>query len=75
MKKSVSDISSEIKKTVREEHPKALQHMQLILIIKAQNLSDSDAKEALKVTENEMCPIWAMIKGNAAVNIEIENCT
>ncbi len=72
MKKQVNGISVEMKGTVREEHPKALQHILLALKIKAKDLLEAEAREALQIAEDKMCPVWSMIKGNVEVDIEIE---
>ena len=72
MKKSVRGISAEVNGTVREEHPKALSHIILRLRISAKDLTEIEAREALKVVEETICPVWAMIKGNVDVDVEIE---
>ena len=74
MKKSVSGISAVAKGTVREEHPKAFQHILLLLKISATDLTEQEVRQALKAAEETMCPVWAMIKGNVAVDIDIEIC-
>ena len=72
MQKTVSGVSAEVDGTVREEHPKALDHIQLRLKIQAKDLTDAEVKEALKIAEDTMCPVWAMLKGNVAINTETE---
>ena len=72
MKKAVTGISVEVKGTVREEHPKALAHILLFMKIKAKDLTEADVHEALMVAENSICPVWATIKGNVAVDVETE---
>jgi len=74
MKKTVSSISAEVNGIVRDEHPKALEHIRLTLKISAADLSDSEVKEALQVAENEICPVWAMLKGNVAVEVVTVLC-
>ncbi len=72
MKKKVDGVVVEVRGTVREEHPKALQHIQLNMKLKAKELSKVEALEALKVAEDEICPVWSMIKGNVDVDVVIE---
>ena len=72
MKKSVSGVSVEVNGTVREEHPKALKHILLRLTFKAEDLTETELREALKEAEDTMCPIWAMIKGNVIVDVEMK---
>ena len=71
MKKSVGGISAEATGTVREEHPKAFQHILLSLTISAADLTEAEVRQMLKVAEDTMCPVWAMIKGNVAVDVEV----
>ena len=71
-KKVVSDISAEVEGTVREVHPKALEHILLRLKIKAKDLTETEVRETLIVLEEKLCPVWAMIKGNVTVSVEVE---
>jgi len=71
-KKVVDGISTEVEGTVREVHPKALEHILLRLNIKAKDLTEAEVQEMLLVLEDELCPVWAMIKGNVAVSVEVE---
>ena len=71
-KKVVSDISAEVEGTVREVHPKALEHILLRLKIKAKDLTETEVRETLIVLEEKLCPVWAMMKGNVSVSVEVE---
>jgi putative redox protein len=72
MKKSIDGISGEVDGIVREEHPKALERISLRLHIRAKDLTETEVREALKNAEDSVCPVWAMIKGNVALDIETE---
>ncbi|MDR0286764.1 MAG: OsmC family protein [Clostridiales bacterium] len=72
MKKAVSGITAYVDGTVREEHPKSLSYILLRLKINAEDLTEAEAREALKVAENGVCPVWAMVKGNVTVDVEVE---
>lgn len=69
MKKVVSGITVTAKGIVKEEHPKALSHIQLELAIKSHDATDAEVKQALTVSEEKLCPVWAMIKGNVEVDV------
>jgi len=71
-KKVVNDISAEVEGTVREVHPKALEHILLRLKIKAKDLTETEVRETLIVLEEKLCPVWAMMKGNVSVSVEVE---
>lgn len=72
LKKKVDGVAVEVEGTVRDEHPKALQHILLNLNFKSKELSKAEALEVLKVAEEKMCPVWSMIKGNVDVDVNIE---
>jgi putative redox protein len=72
MKKNVSGLSAKVYGTVREEHPKALQHILLSLKIKSSDVTEEEVQTALKIAEDKMCPVWAMIKGNVTVEVKFE---
>lgn len=72
MKKKVDGVVVKVEGTVREEHPRALQHILLNLTFKSKELSESEVLEVLKVAKDKMCPVWSMIKGNVDVDVKIE---
>ena len=69
MKKNVSGITAIAKGAVKEEHPKALSHIQLALTIQSDDITEADVKQALAVSEEKLCPVWAMIKGNVTIDV------
>lgn len=68
--KTVSSIKVNTKGILREEHPKALSHIQLELTIASEDLHESDIEQALAVSQEKLCPVWAMIKGNVEINVK-----
>ena len=72
MKKNVASLSAEVNGTLRDEHPKALKDITLLLKIKAEDLTEAEVQAALKIAEDTMCPVWAMIKGNVRVEVKAE---
>jgi putative redox protein len=74
MKKFISGLSVEVNGIVRKEHPKALQNISLFLRIKAKDLKEDELQEVLKIAENEICPVWSMIKGNVTIDVKTEIC-
>lgn len=72
MNKKVDGVEVKLQGTIRDEHPKALQHILANLTFKSKELSKEEVKEVLKVAEDKMCPVWSMIKGNVDVIVEIE---
>lgn len=69
MKRTVPEITACTKGTVKEEHPKAISHIQLELAITSADATEEDVKRALAASEEKLCPVWAMIKGNVEVDV------
>lgn len=72
MEKTVEGLSIEMDGRVREEHPKALTHIVMVLKFKAKDLSEAEVLKAVKVSEEKICPVWSMLKGSVAVDIKTE---
>lgn len=72
MQKVVNSITVNVEGFVRDNHPKALERMEVALNIKAENLAEQEVRQALKALEDTICPVWAMIKGNVAIDITVK---
>lgn len=72
MRKKVEGVVVEAEGTVREEHPRALEHILLTLTLKSKEVSEAEALRALKAAEESICPVWSMIKGNVDVDVKIK---
>ena len=72
MQKTVEGITTHVLGEVRDNHPKALARMNVTLEIKAKDLSEPEVRQALKVAEDTVCPVWAMLKGNVEIDISIK---
>ena len=70
MQKKVAGIDVEMDGLIREEHPKSLKNMKVMLSIKSTDVNETEINDSLKVAEEMLCPVWAMIKGNVDVDIE-----
>lgn len=71
MKKTVGGVSVQVTGTVREEHPKALQHMRVALHFTAQDLTEAEVRGAIQASEEGLCPVWAMLKGNVDIDVDV----
>lgn len=72
MQKVVNGITVNVEGFVRDNHPKALERMEVALNIKAENLAEQEVRQALKALEDTICPVWAMIKGNVVIDITVK---
>jgi putative redox protein len=69
MHKNVATLKTNTKGVVRDEHPRALTHIQVEMIFESQDVEEADIKAALAVSEEKLCPVWAMLKGNVEISV------
>lgn len=51
----------------RDEHPTSFQRISLEFILTAEDLEDSDVQKAIKLSEDSVCPVWAMLKNSVEI--------
>lgn len=69
LKKTITSIDVKANGTVREEHPRALSHIQLELTLVSPDAVEEDVKKAIASAEEALCPVWAMLKGNVEISV------
>lgn len=52
----------------REEHPTCFERIAVELVLHSPDATESDVQRAMKLTEDSLCPVWAMIKNNVEVD-------
>lgn len=72
IRKVINTLSVNIDSNVKDHHPKALENMRVVMHFSAKDRTESEVRQALKVAEEGMCPVWAMLKGNVAINVAVE---
>lgn len=65
--KTVSTIKVNVKGTRREQHPTSFQSILLEFIITSADVNNEDVQKAIRLAEESVCPVWAMVKGNAEI--------
>lgn len=70
MGKTVSAIEVNAKGTRREQHPTSFQKIHLEFTVTSADARDADVQKSLKLAEESVCPVWAMVKGNAEITTE-----
>lgn len=70
MGKTVTGIKVDVKGTRREQHPTSFQTISLEFIITSADARDADVQKSVKLAEESVCPVWAMVKGNAEITTE-----
>jgi putative redox protein len=68
--KTVSGIKVNTKGIRREQHPTSFQKIFLEFIVHSNDVKDADMQKAIKLAEESVCPVWAMVKGNAQIITE-----
>jgi putative redox protein len=70
MGKTVSGIKVNAKGIRREQHPTSFQKIFLEFVINSGDVKDADMQKAIKLAEESVCPVWAMVKGNVRIITE-----
>jgi putative redox protein len=72
MGKTVSGIQVDVQGTRREQHPTSFQRIHLSFTVTSADTKDADVQKSLKLAEESICPVWAMVKGNAEITSEFK---
>ena len=70
--KTVQGLKIESKGYRKEEHPTSFKTVEIKIFIKSSNVESIDVDKAIKVSEDMLCPVWNMIKGNVEMNVSYE---
>jgi putative redox protein len=72
MGKTISGIKVNTKGIRREQHPTSFQKIFLEFVVTSGDVKDADIQKAIKLAEESVCPVWAMVKGNAEIVTEFK---
>ncbi len=70
MGKTVAGIRVNAKGARRDQHPTSFQTIFLEFIVNSGDAKGDDVQKAIKLAEESLCPVWAMVKGNAEIMTE-----
>jgi len=70
MGRTVTGIKVNAKGTRRDQHPTSFQKIVLQFTVNSGDVKDVDMQKAIKLAEESVCPVWAMVKGNVKVKTE-----
>jgi len=70
MGKTVTGIKVNAKGVRREQHPTSFTTIHLEFIVTAVDVTDGDMQKSIKLAEESVCPVWAMVQGNAEITTE-----
>ena len=72
LRKTVRSMSIEVSGAQREERPQKIERMYVTLTIDADDLSEDEVRKMLTVAEEQICPVWAMLRGNVEVETVVK---
>ncbi len=67
MKKSVSSFEVRAQGVRRGQHPTAFEKIFLHFTLNSADAQDRDMMDAIRLSEESYCPVWAMLKNNVEV--------
>lgn len=67
MNRTITGFEIRSKGTRREEHPTGFSSICLEISIKTPDATEDEVKKVINLAEDKYCPVWAMLKGNTAV--------
>jgi putative redox protein len=67
MGKHVSGFKVYAKGLRRDQHPTSFNKIFLEFILNSRDAEDTDVQKAVQLSEESICPVWAMIKGNVEI--------
>jgi putative redox protein len=67
MKQPLTGLAVEARGKRREEHPTVLTEIALDFVITGAGTDPDRVAQALKVAEEQLCPVWAMLKGGTPI--------
>lgn len=70
MGKTVASIKVNVKGTRRDQHPTSFQKILMEFTVDSGDVKDVDMQKAIRLAEESVCPVWAMVKGNAEITAE-----
>lgn len=56
----------------REEHPKSFESISLRFTVSSPDVTEESLHKAIALSEQSVCPVWAMLKGNVTISTEFD---
>ena len=67
MKRTVAAFRVNARGTRRAQHPTSFERIQLEFILTSPDAAAADLQKAVQMSEESLCPVWAMLKGNVEI--------
>ena len=72
MKKTVVDFRVGASGSRREQHPTSFSRITLSFMLVSPDAADADVQKAIRMSEESLCPVWAMLKGSVEIVSELK---
>jgi putative redox protein len=70
MEKNVAGFSVRAKGIRREVHPTSFHTIALEFLVTSGDADDASVKRAIHLSEESLCPVWALLKNNVEIKTE-----
>ncbi|MDD5361922.1 MAG: OsmC family protein [Ignavibacteria bacterium] len=67
MGKNIKGMSVSASGIKRDEMPKAFKEIHITYTLTSDNTEEPDVRKAISLSEESVCPVWSMIKGNVEI--------
>jgi putative redox protein len=51
----------------RNQHPTSFEQMSLEFVLCSKDVTDQDMQQAIRLAEQSICPVWAMLKNSVEI--------
>jgi len=72
MQKAVTGLKVNASGVRREQHPTGFKTIELQFIINSKDVTNEDVQKAVQLSEESLCPVWAMVKNNVEITTKFE---
>jgi putative redox protein len=70
MGKKVSAFKVMARGIRRDQDPTSFEKISLLFVLNSENTEDADIRKAIQLSEQKVCPVWDMLKGNVEIITE-----
>jgi putative redox protein len=72
MKKTITGFKVNAQGIRRQQHPTSFQKIFLEFVVDSPDAQEADVQKAIRLSEESICPVWAMLKNNVEVVSKIK---
>lgn len=69
MAKTIEGCEIQAKGIRKEEHPTGFKIIYIEIILISTDVTENDMAKVLKLSEEKLCPVWSMLKGNVEIEV------